>query len=184
MSLPWPGPHIEWHTTEGHTLNVLLWSQQTKFGLSYCTESIRILTAVVTDVIKWHWKPPAFKRQIQNKDHRRTGFQDTFTTANTKTGPHKTFDWAACGPWVGHGWSRLSSFKSSYEEQDCEKDAKNYLYFHANMLHKYLNKKKPTIHNRTFLVQMATGRRLHQISVVKPSALHPFSHYLLCLSDK
>ena len=34
--------------------------------LSKCTESIRILTAVVTDVIKWHRGRPALKCQIQN----------------------------------------------------------------------------------------------------------------------
>jgi len=30
---------------------------------------------------------------------------DTFTTAKTETGPHKTFDWAL----VGHSWSKVIS---------------------------------------------------------------------------
>jgi len=30
--------------------------------------------------------------------------QDAFTTAKTKTGLHKTFDWAACGSWAT-GWT-------------------------------------------------------------------------------
>jgi len=36
----------------------------------------------------------------------RTGCQYvvTFITAKTQTGPHKTFDWAACGARVGHSW--------------------------------------------------------------------------------
>jgi len=31
------------------------------FSLSQCNESVRILIAMVTDVIKWHWKPTASK---------------------------------------------------------------------------------------------------------------------------
>jgi len=57
---------------------------------------------MVTDVIKWHCGPPASKMSysklsIQGKV---VSMWDTFTTAKTQTGPHKTLDWAA-------GWTLL-----------------------------------------------------------------------------
>jgi len=51
---------------QGRTLNGLLWSWQTKFSLNEYTENVRILIAMVTDVIKWHWGAPVSKCQIQN----------------------------------------------------------------------------------------------------------------------
>jgi len=42
-------------------LNDLLISEQAKFSLSCHTESVQILTAMATDVIKWYKGTPASK---------------------------------------------------------------------------------------------------------------------------
>ena len=72
-----------------------------------------MLTAMVTDVIKWHRGPPALKHQIQNHQNmdrlsvcRIILLQRTPKLGRTKpsTGPH-----AARGPRVGHSWSKLNT---------------------------------------------------------------------------
>jgi len=51
-----------WRRYEGRTMNGLLWSYQTKFSFSWCTDRVRILIAMVTDLVKkGHWGPPASK---------------------------------------------------------------------------------------------------------------------------
>jgi len=58
-----------------------------------------------TDVIKWNWGRLHWKYQIeryQNKD-RLPICNPLIWPRKLKTGPHKTFDWAACGP-RATGW--------------------------------------------------------------------------------
>jgi len=85
-------------------LNGLLWSYQSKFSFSQCTESVRILTAKVKEVMKWHLGPPASKmsNSRMSKKGQIVNILDTFTTIKTWTGPHKTFHWAGCGSRIGH----------------------------------------------------------------------------------
>jgi len=71
-------------------------------------ESVLILTVMLTDVIKWHWGPPASKMS-NSRLSKRTGCQHAgylYYSENPKlghmkpaTGPH-----AACGPRAGHSW--------------------------------------------------------------------------------
>jgi len=46
------------------------------------TEGVRILTAIVTDMIKWHWRPPAWKMSRTNlsKQGQVVSTKNTFTT--------------------------------------------------------------------------------------------------------
>ena len=62
-------------------------------------------------------------QDYQNKD-KLSAMQGTFTAAKTWTGPHKIFDWAACGPWVGHSCpsrcNHLGEFHSTCFARVCE----------------------------------------------------------------
>jgi len=61
---------------------------------------------MVTDGIMWHWRPTASKtsnsRYYHNKD--RLSVCRIILLQRKPDGPHQTFDWAACGPRVGHSW--------------------------------------------------------------------------------
>ena len=91
-------------------------------ALSKCTESIRTLTATVTDVINRHWGPPALKCHIkncQNKDRLLVYgiplLQRKFRLGRTKpsTGPH-----AARAPRVWHSWARIKWWPPDYTERN------------------------------------------------------------------
>jgi len=79
--------------------------------------SVRILTAMATDRIKWHWRSPA----SQMSNSRCYGNKDMLSVCRIillqrkPDGPHQTFDLAECGPRVGHCWpSRcMSSVKKA-----------------------------------------------------------------------
>ena len=62
-----PNPGSSW---QGHSEGVGsgVGDENAEFGGA--TESVQILTAVVTDVIKRHWAPPALKCQLQDYQHK------------------------------------------------------------------------------------------------------------------
>jgi len=68
------------------------------------TESVRNVTVMVTDVIKWHWGPYASKMSIQDHQNKNRLSACKTLLLQQKLKPGRTKP--LTGPQVGHSWYR------------------------------------------------------------------------------
>jgi len=85
-------------------------------SLSQCTESVRILIAVATDVIKWNSGPPALKFQMEDYENKdRLQYLGYFHYSEHLNWAAQNLRLGSTWPAVGHSWAKWTTLFSEFK---------------------------------------------------------------------